>query len=287
MSREEREKRNHIDDNWNVRLRVKAGQRDVRVAFIKLTSAVDETPRLPFLRPYAANVNTPDTRMGVYLRSVEIIGPYAPAGAEDSPSRRRIFACRPSGASDAACARRILGALTRRAYRRPVTDADVQPLMALFEAGRADGGFDAGIDRALKRLLVSPEFLFRVERDPKSVAPGTVYRISDLELASRLSFFLWSSIPDDELLDLAERGRLRTPAVLAGQVRRMVADERFGALRHELRRPVALPAQPAERRARSDSSFPTSTTRSVRRFSARPSCSSRASCARIAARSSC
>ena len=229
MSREEREKRNHVDDNWNVRVRVKAGQRDVRVAFIKLTSAVDETPRLPFLRPYAANVNTPDTRMGVYLRSVEIIGPYAPAGAEDSPSRRRIFTCRPTGASDVACARKILGAVTRRAYRRPVTDADVQPLMALFDAGKADGGFDAGIDRALKRLLVSPEFLFRVERDPGSVPPDTVYRISDLELASRLSFFLWSSIPDDQLLDLAERGRLRNPTVLAGQVRRMVADERFDA----------------------------------------------------------
>ena len=229
LTREEREKRNHIDDNWNVRVRVKAGPRDIRVAFIKLTSAVDETPRLPFLRPYAANVNTPDTRMGVYLRSVEIVGPYAPTGAADSPSRRRILTCRPSGASDVACARKILGALARRAYRRPVTDADIQPLMTLFDAGKADGGFDAGIDRALKRLLVSPEFLFRVERDPANIAPGAVYRISDLELASRLSFFLWSSIPDDQLLDLAERGRLRNSAVLAAQVRRMVADERFSA----------------------------------------------------------
>jgi mono/diheme cytochrome c family protein len=226
VSLEEREKRNHIDDNWNVRVRVKAGPRDVRVAFIKLTSAVDETPRLPFLKPYAANVNTPDTRMGVYLRSVEIAGPFARRGTDDSPSRRRIFICRPA---DAACARRILGALARRAYRRPVTDADVQPLMTLFEAGRADGGFDGGIDRALKRLLVSPEFLFRVERDPANAAPGSVYRISDLELASRLSFFLWSSIPDDELLDLAERGRLRNSAVVAQQVRRMVADERFAS----------------------------------------------------------
>jgi hypothetical protein len=227
ISREERERRNHIDDNWNVRVRVKAGPRDVRVAFIKLTSAVDETPRLPFLKPYAANVNTPDTRMGVYLRSVEIAGPYAPAGTDDSPSRRRIFVCR---ASDTACARRILGALARRAYRRPVTDADIQPLISLFEAGRASGEFDGGIDRALKRLLVSPEFLFRVERDPANAAPGSVYRISDLELASRLSFFLWSSIPDDELLNLAERRQLRQPAVLAAQVRRMIADERFGSL---------------------------------------------------------
>src|SRR5262249_6901226 len=119
--------------------------------------------------------------------------------------------------------------LARRAYRRPVGDADLKPLLLMFADGRAQGGFDAGIARALTRLLVSPEFLFRVERDPANVAPGTPYRISDLELASRLSFFLWSSIPDDDLLDAALKGKLREPGALAQQVRRMIADPRSSA----------------------------------------------------------
>ena len=229
VTREERDLRNHIDDKWNIRVSLKAGRRDLSVAFLKLTAAVDETPRMPFLKPYAANVNTPETRMGVYLRSIEILGPYASEGPGNSPSRRRIFICGTgrSVSEQTACARTMLTALTRRAYRRPVNADDVRPLMAFFESGRTASGFDAGIERAIRRLLVSPEFLFRVERDPANVAPGAVYRISDLELASRLSFFLWSSIPDDQLLSLAERGRLHDPAVLNQQVRRMIADERF------------------------------------------------------------
>jgi len=228
---EDRDRRNHIDDTWNIRVPLKAGKRDLAIAFLKLTAAVDETPRMPFLKPFGANVNVPETRKGLYLRSVEVLGPYASEGPGDSPSRRRIFICQPgtSAPEQTACARTILTALTRRAYRRPVNAADVRPLMALFAAGRTDAGFDAGIERAMRRLLVSPEFLFRVERDPANVAPGAVYRISDLELASRLSFFLWSTIPDDELLSLAEGGRLHDPAVLDGQVRRMIADERFSA----------------------------------------------------------
>jgi mono/diheme cytochrome c family protein len=263
LSAKERQERNHIDDTWDVRVRVKAGQRQLNVTFIKLTAAIDETPRLPLIRPYAANVNTPDNRMGVALRSVEIVGPYNPTGAADSPSRRRIFVCQPAApkpgergsraaadesgpasatasarsrrsspeisASEGGCAKTILSTLARRAYRRPVTDADVRPLLAMYADGRAEGSFDTGIERAVTRLLVSPEFLFRIERDPANVAPNTPYRISDLELASRLSFFLWSSIPDDELLTAATGGRLKQPAVLAQQVKRMTADPRAEA----------------------------------------------------------
>jgi hypothetical protein len=120
--------------------------------------------------------------------------------------------------------------MARRAYRRPVTDADLQPLLTIYDAGRADGGFIAGIEQGLERILVSPQFLFRIERDPASAAPNSVYRLSDVELASRLSFFLWSSIPDDQLLDLAIKGRLKDPTVLAQQVKRMLADPRSATL---------------------------------------------------------
>ena len=234
ISAADREKRNHADDNWDVRLRVKAGERDVKIAFLKITSALDETIRLPFLRPYPAAVNTPETRLGVQLRSVEIVGPYAPSGSGDSPGRRLVIDCHPTTASqEAVCAKTILSTLARRAYRRPVTDADVKPLIAMYNEGRdqkgTEGTFEAGIERAVKRLLVSPEFLFRVERDPATSAPGTPYRVSDLELASRLSFFLWSSIPDDELLEAAIKGRLKDPDVLDRQVNRMLADPRSNA----------------------------------------------------------
>src|SRR5688572_21038766 len=248
---EERARRNRADQEWNVRVRVAAGEHDVSLAFLKKTSAIDETARLPFLRPYPAAVNTPETRMGAHLRSVEIAGPYSPTGPGASSSRSRIFVCTPaaaaeelppasatasarsrrsspaSDASEGGCAKTIFTRLARRAYRRPVTDRDVQPLLDMYAEGRKQGSFDAGIERGVRRLLVSPEFLLRVERDPANAKPGTPYRISDVELASRLSFFLWSSIPDDELLGLAEKGRLRDAAVLEAQVRRMVADSRF------------------------------------------------------------
>jgi hypothetical protein len=227
-----RELRNRADQNWDVRVPVKAGDHEVVVAFLKKTAAVDETPRLPFLRPFPAGNNVPETRMGAALRSVEISGPHATTGAGDTPSRRRIFVCRPAGSetSQRSCARTILSTLTRRAYRRPVTDADLQPLLTLYSEGHEQGGFEAGIERALKRLLVSPEFLYRVEVEPPTAAPTTAYRITDLELAVRLSFFLWSSIPDDELLNLAVKNQLRAPGVLAGQVKRMMADSRSDAL---------------------------------------------------------
>jgi len=236
----QREERNKADESWNVRVPIKAGPRALTVTFTNSTSALDETTRLPFQRPYPAGVNIPETRKGVHLRSVEIAGPYNVTGPGDTPSRRRIFICHPSNVSNGSngsnvsngpndqCAQRILSALARRAYRRPVTDADVAPLMAFYRDA-ANAGFEERIQRAVRRLLVSPEFLLRVERDPAKAAAGTPYRISDVELASRLSFFLWSSIPDDELLMAAERGRLRDPAVLGAQVQRMLADRRADA----------------------------------------------------------
>ena len=153
-------------------------------------------------------------------------GPYNAAVPQDSPSRRRIFVCQEDGNNEIACATKILSNLARRAYRRPATTEDVQTLLGFFRKGRATGNFDNGIRVALERILVSPDFLFRIEADPDKVAPGATYRISDVELASRLSFFLWGSIPDDELLDLAIAGKLRDAKTFEQQVRRMLADPR-------------------------------------------------------------
>jgi hypothetical protein len=165
------------------------------------------------------------------VTGITLSGPYEITGAGDTPSRARIFVCRPASPKDEQpCARTILAAVGRRAFRRPLTDADLRPLLAFYAEGRAERDFDFGIEKALRALLVSPDFLFRVEQDPRGSAPGKVYRISDLELASRLSFFLWSSVPDDQLLDLAERGRLKDPAVLEQQVRRLLADTRSDSL---------------------------------------------------------
>ena len=224
--------RRDVDANWKVRLPVKAGPREVAVAFKKKSSAVVETVRLPFLRPQLVT----DTRYQPYLGSVTVTGPFEPRGPGDTPSRSRIFVCRPSNPSQQApCARAILSTLARRAYRRPVVEGDVDPLLSFYtqarkEHGKDEGGFDAGIQRALELLLASPEFLFRIEPDPRGVGPDTTYAISDLELASRLSFFLWSSIPDDELLDAAIQGTLKAPATIDRQVRRMLADPRSRAL---------------------------------------------------------
>ena len=224
--RQGQEARNRADRDWEVRVPVKAGPHVVQVAFAKESDAIAETARLPFLRPYPAGVNIAETRTGAYLRSVEIAGPFDPTGPGNSPSRQRILICTPAASEDA-CSTRILTALARRAFRRPVTAADVRPLLAFYREGRADGSFDQGIERALNRLLISPEFLLRVETDPPKTPPGTAYRIDDVSLASRLSFFLWNSIPDEELLTLAEQKRLNDPAVLDRQVRRMIADPRF------------------------------------------------------------
>jgi mono/diheme cytochrome c family protein len=230
LNRQGQEQRNHADRDWEVRVPVKAGAREVEVAFINPTSALAETARLPFARPYPAGVNISEQRRGAYLRSVEISGPFDPTGAGQSPSRERIFACRPAKTSEeTACARTILSALARRAYRRPVNAPDVDPLLAFYREGRQGRSFDEGIEWGIKRLLVSPEFLLRVEGDPAGVPPNTPYRISDLELASRLSFFLWDSVPDEQLLSRAVAKELGRRDVLAAEVRRMVADPRFAA----------------------------------------------------------
>jgi hypothetical protein len=237
LSPEARALRNRADEDWNIRIPITAGLHDVTVTFLAKTAAIDETLRLPFLRPYPSGVNIPETRMGSYLRSVEISGPYAASGPGDTQSRRRIFACMPDRPSDAqapgedelVCARSILSSLARRGYRRSVTDRDVEDLLEFFVEGRADGGFEAGVQLALKRLLVSPEFLFRIEIEPRGIEPDAIYEIDEFALASRLSFFLWSSIPDDELLDLAEQGALRAPGELPRQIARMIADERADA----------------------------------------------------------
>ena len=229
-SPQERALRQRADEKWNLRIAVKAGQRQVAIAFLNRTPSLEETTRLPFLRPYPAGVNIPETRRGAYLRSVEIAGPYIAVSGGKSQSRQHILTCSAtSAAAETACARTILTTLTRRAYRRPVTDADVGPLLAFFREGRLEGDFEEGMEYAIRRLLVSPEFLLRVERDPQGLAANAPYRISDIELASRLSFFLWSSIPDDELLDLAAKKQLGTAANLPRQVQRMLADPRADA----------------------------------------------------------
>ncbi|MEO5741403.1 MAG: DUF1592 domain-containing protein [Vicinamibacterales bacterium] len=229
--------RRGLDAEWFVRFPAKAGPRDVALMFLNRTPALLENLLEPFQRPAPGGPNGYyTTQKGSYLRSVEISGPYDATGAGDTPSRRRIFACRPSKVSDEnTCARRILTALARRAFRRPVADADLQTAITLYQEGRAQRDFELGIERAVEGLLVSPEFLYRVEREPapaKSAqqAAASVYRIGDIELASRLSFFLWSSIPDDSLLDAASAGTLHNPAVLGQQVRRMLADPRADAL---------------------------------------------------------
>ena len=208
----------------DVRVPLGAGPREIAVAFLQKTGARHES---------LVRASRRGQRREPSIATVTLSGPYGVDGAGDTPSRERIFTCRPGEGAVAAaepCAREILSTLARRAYRRPVTGADLDLLLPFYEEGRAEGGFDRGIQRALERLLVSPEFLYRIERDPESVDPGAPYRVGNLELASRLSFFLWSSIPDDELLDRAIDGTLSDPAVLEAQVRRMLADRRSRAL---------------------------------------------------------
>ena len=211
-----------------VRAAVKAGPHEVRVAFIKKSSALVEGIR----QPYQARFNSDrHPRTQPALHSVSITGPFNATGIGDTPSRRRIFSCRPArAAEEASCARTILSTLARRAYRRPVANDEIQTLLGFYEEGRTADDFDHGIELALRAMLVSPSFLFRVEQDPQNAKPNAPYRLSDLDLASRLSFFLWSSIPDDELIDLAVRGRLSEPATLEREVRRMLGDARSEAL---------------------------------------------------------
>ena len=209
-----------VDREFNVRLRVSAGPHVIAAAFPKQGSALLETER----QPYQAHFNMDrHPRITPAVFSVTVNGPYAVKGPGDTPSRRAIFVCK---TEDEACAKKILSGLMRRAYRRPSTEADLTVPLKFYREARKSEGFEPSIEMGLRAVLVSPEFLFRVEQDPTGVAPKAVYRISNLELASRLSFFLWSSIPDEELLTAAVRGDLHQPSVLQKQVKRMLADER-------------------------------------------------------------
>jgi hypothetical protein len=220
-------------EKWEVRVPVMAGPHVLTAAFIKKNHApiedIIQQSSNTLLDPLFNG--TPDVTLLAHVGSVTVDGPYNATGAGDTPSRRKVFVCRPQQPSEEEeCARQILSTLAYRAYRRPVGTEHMSVLMGFFEEGRARGGFDKGIEVAMQRILSSPQFIFRFERDPRGVDPDESYRISDLELASRLAFFLWSSIPDDELLDLATRNRLSRPAVLREQVERMLDDPRSSAL---------------------------------------------------------
>ncbi|MBN1238828.1 MAG: DUF1592 domain-containing protein [Gammaproteobacteria bacterium] len=214
----------------DVRLPVTAGPHEVGVTFLATNYAPLLDLNDAFERSTIETGGLPGYTFYPHIGRVRIDGPYEANGAGDTPARQRIFVCRPSGEADEeACAERIVSRLAHRAYRGFDTEQDVATLMEFYEEGREQGGFEAGIGMALQRVLVDPKFIYRIEREPRQVAPGEVYALSDLEVASRLSFFLWSSMPDDELLELAEQNRLSEPGVLAEQVRRMIEDPRSKA----------------------------------------------------------
>ncbi len=226
-----------IDNRLTVRVPVKAGPRTVTATFLSAieSEAQDDNVLKPFIR---SNYDVLDYRGEPVVDRITIEGPLKSTGPGDTPSRRAIFVCRPANSADEVpCAKKIISTLARRAYRRPVTDNDLETLIGFYQLGQNQSGqnnprgnFDMGIEAAVQRILASPEFIFRFEPDPANAAPDKPYHISDLELASRLSFFLWSTIPDDQLLNVASQGKLKDPAVLEQQVRRMLADKRADTL---------------------------------------------------------
>jgi hypothetical protein len=217
-----------VDAHLTARFAATAGPHDLGVTFVKQPTRVLETMR----QPYEAHFNMHrHPRQSPAIYQVSITGPHESTGPGEAASRRRIFVCRPSDtAEEEECARQILTRLMERAYRRPVQEADLVSPLELYREARAQSGFEAGIELALSAVLVNPNFLFRIERDPEGAPPAAAQPVSDLELASRLSFFLWSSLPDEELLDLAAHGRLSSPDVLEEQVRRLLADPRSESL---------------------------------------------------------
>jgi len=217
-----------LDANFNCRVKAKAGDHAVAATFLKKPSSLLETTRQP-LNVHFNYYRHP--RIGPAVYEISVIGPFESTEAGETESRQRIFIERPSGQdTEEAVARKIVANLARKAYRRPLTEVDLKPLLKAFQEGRVSGDFEAGIESALSTILVNPNFLFRIEGDPSEVPPGSVYSISDVQLASRLSFLLWSSAPDEELLALAEQGTLRRPEVLESQVLRMLADQRSQSL---------------------------------------------------------
>lgn len=220
------------DGTFNVTFPVKAGRHTVVVTFLATNDAPGNDLNKHFLRSSLETGGLPGFRFFPHVGKVVIDGPFKAAGAKDTAARKKLFVCTPaSQAQETACATQIVNTLARRAYRRPVTTKDTETLMSFFQRGRNEGGsFDAGVEMALRRVLSDPDFIFRREAEPSTVTPGKPYRISDLEMASRLSFFLWSSIPDDELLKVAEQGRLKQPLVLEAQVKRMLKDPKSASL---------------------------------------------------------
>jgi mono/diheme cytochrome c family protein len=219
------ERRLNGDEGLEVPLTVNAGDRQITAAFLAHYIPVPALLREPF----AAGQGSDARPMGIY--GITVTGPIHSQGPGDTVSRRRIFTCHPATpAEEAPCAKTILAALARSAYRRPATPDEMQELLTAYERGRKSGDFESGFQMALRRMLMDPAFLFRIEGDPPNAAPGTPYRISDLELATRLSFFLWSTIPDSELLTVAQHGQLSNPLILDRQVRRMLADPRAHSL---------------------------------------------------------
>jgi hypothetical protein len=218
-----------IDQRLSVTIPVKAGPRTVVATFLTESEAQDDYILQPFLRN---NLDPLDFRGLPVVDRITINGPMKATGPGDTPSRRQIFVCRPAAQTEELpCARRIISALAKKAYRRPVTENDLEALLGFYQRGRNEGGsFDAGIEASVQLILASPEFLFRFEPDPQNLAVGAVYRISDLELASRLAFFLWSTVPDDQLVNLASQDKLHDPPMLEQQVKRMLADPRSRAL---------------------------------------------------------
>jgi mono/diheme cytochrome c family protein len=216
----------NADDRLEVRTPVKAGMREVIATLLKSDNAAIEGVGLNST-PIWSREHTNKSNNLLMISALLIGGPYAGRVSPTSPGRQRLYVCQPTERrAETACATQILSTLARRAYRRPPTNDEVHTLVGFYQAARAQGDFDAGVRAGVERVLMSPDFLFRIEADPAGTAPGTVYTLSDVELASRVSFFLWSSIPDDELLDIAIHGQLHEPAVLDREVRRMLADQR-------------------------------------------------------------
>ncbi len=217
-----------VNARLTARVKVKAGERVVAADFLRMNSSEGGARLQAFLR---ADVDTTDHTGLPQVESITIVGPFNATGVGDTRTRRRVFTCRPSpGVSEDACAKQILTTLVRRAYRRPGTDTELERVMAFYREGRREANFDTGIERALRSILASPKFVFRPETDPASIPEGATYRVNDFELATRLSFFLWSSIPDDELLEVAAHGLLKQRATLEQQTLRMLRDPRAQSL---------------------------------------------------------
>jgi hypothetical protein len=219
------------DGTFNLKFPAKAGLHTVAVTFLATNYAPGNDLDQHFLRSTIETGGLPGFKFFPHVGKIRIDGPNNPTGAGDSATRRKIYVCKPAEGNETACAKQIVSTLARHAFRRPIGDRDTEMLMGFYQLGRNGGGdFDHGIEMALRRILVDPEFYFRKEAEPANVKAGQSYRISDLALASRLSFFLWSSIPDDQLINLAAQNKLHEPAVLEREVKRMLADRRSDAL---------------------------------------------------------